>query len=321
MIITHVNDCGFVGETLIKYLRDKGWTLEHIKRARGLLDKTLGIFWKVLNAETDLFHVHYLLQDCFLANKLRNKKVIGHAHGSDLRSSLRSNRWGWIVRSNLKSCDKILVSTPDILSVAHEHRLDAQYLSNPVDFELFYPKPLPKNDKLKIFYPCDLSIVKGTDIFIEGFAKFEESHPNTQLKMIDFGNYPSTLIMKSLVSHWKIENVDFIPKVPHQEMNRLYWESDIVCTDFKLGITLMTSLEAMACNRPVIQYINNEVYGTPVPIYNARTPAEICEGLERLSIQEVGQEVASSQLEYVKRHHDPRKVAKRVGEIYEELVS
>ena len=319
MIITHVNDCGFVGETLIKYLRDERWVLNHIKRARSLLDKTLGILWKVLNAETDIFHVHYLLQDCFLANKVRDRKVIGHAHGSDLRSTLKSDKWGWIVRSNLKDCDRILVSTPDILSVAQEYRSDAEYLLNPVDLELFYPKPPPKNDRLRVFYPCDLSIVKGTDVFIEGFARFQESCPNTELKMIDFGSYQSTLIMKNLLRRRKIENVHLIPKIPHQKMNTLYWESDIVCTDFKLGITLMTSLEAMACNRPVIQYINNELYGNPVPVCNARTPAEILEGLERLSTQEVREQIASSQLEYVKKYHDPCMVAKTVAEIYEEL--
>lgn len=132
-----VNDCAFVGETLIKYLPCE-IEVTHIKRSRHFFDKTFGIAWKIFRAKGDIYHVHYLLQDCYLALKFGKHPLIGHAHGSDLRSSLKHSVWGRMVRHNLKHCDKVLVSTPDVLAFAREFREDAEYLPNPVDTKLFF---------------------------------------------------------------------------------------------------------------------------------------------------------------------------------------
>ncbi|RLI21041.1 hypothetical protein DRO54_04790, partial [Candidatus Bathyarchaeota archaeon] len=68
MKIVMINDCSFVGETLLKYL-SSGFEAVHLKRGRGLFDKTLGIAWKILRSRGDVYHVHYLLQDCYLTLK------------------------------------------------------------------------------------------------------------------------------------------------------------------------------------------------------------------------------------------------------------
>ncbi len=125
-----INDCAYVGETLIKNFPSEIEAV-HLKRSRGLWNKTFGIAWKISQAKGDIFHVHYLLQDCYLALKFGKKPVIGHAHGSDLRTSLKHPLWKRIVKYNLKNCDKIIVSTPDILEIAKQFREDAMYLPNP----------------------------------------------------------------------------------------------------------------------------------------------------------------------------------------------
>ena len=132
-----INDCAFVGETLLKYMPVE-LEKQHIKRSRGFWDKTFGIALNILRVRGDLYHVHYLLQDCYIASRLDKKPLIGHAHGSDLRTNLNHFVWSRIVRHNLKHCDKIIVSTPDILSIAKQYREEAEYLPNPVDAELFY---------------------------------------------------------------------------------------------------------------------------------------------------------------------------------------
>ena len=136
MKIVMVNDCAHVGETLIKYLPEE-FNVLHLKRSRSFFDKTFRIAWKILRSKGDVYHVHYLLQDCYLALKFGKHPVIGHAHGTDLRSSLKHKIWSRIVRYNLESCEKILVSTPDLLSVAREYREDAEYIPNPVDTHIF----------------------------------------------------------------------------------------------------------------------------------------------------------------------------------------
>lgn len=42
---------------------------KHLKRSKGFFDKTFGGAWKILRSKGDLYHVHYLLQDCYLALK------------------------------------------------------------------------------------------------------------------------------------------------------------------------------------------------------------------------------------------------------------
>jgi len=68
MRVVMVNDCAFVGGTLIKYLPDD-FSVLHLKRSRRFFDKTFGIGWRIFRAKGDLYHAHYLLQDCYLALK------------------------------------------------------------------------------------------------------------------------------------------------------------------------------------------------------------------------------------------------------------
>ena len=61
MKVVMINDCAFVAETMQKYLPSYV-ERQHIKRTRGLLNKTFGIAYNILRAKGDVYHVHYLLQ-------------------------------------------------------------------------------------------------------------------------------------------------------------------------------------------------------------------------------------------------------------------
>jgi hypothetical protein len=53
-----VNDCAFVGGTLIKYL-PSFFNVVHIKRTRRFFDKTFGVFWKILRCTAEYFPIPY----------------------------------------------------------------------------------------------------------------------------------------------------------------------------------------------------------------------------------------------------------------------
>jgi hypothetical protein len=144
MKVIMINDCAFVGETLLKYM-SPDIEKQHIKRSRGLWSKTFGLAYKILRMKGDVYHAHYLLQDFYIATRLGRKPLIGHAYGNDLRASLKHPLWARIVRHNLKKCDKVLVSTTDVLDIAKRFRENAEYLPNPVDTEIFYHKPIPEH--------------------------------------------------------------------------------------------------------------------------------------------------------------------------------
>ena len=307
MKLIMINDCAFVGETLLKYMPN-AIEKQHIKRSRGFWSKTFGLAYKILKAKGDIYHVHYLLQDCYIASKLGKKPLIGHAHGSDLRASLRHPLWGRIVRHNLRKCDKVLVSTPDVLGIAKNFREDAEYLPNPVDTEIFYPKPLPEHGgKKRVLIASDSNwSVKGTDIAIRALSRIKD---DVDVSIIAYGvDFARTLSLAySLGLH-----VDVLPKVPHEKLNQYYWNADVVIDRFKLGSLGMVSLEAIACGRPVITYVSSEY-----PEYNSFPLKDVATEDEVIKVIEIADnDLWGKEYNYFRMQHVIDVVLEKLMKIY-----
>jgi len=250
MKVVMINDCAFVGETLIKYLPSHIDAV-HLKRTRKFFDKTVKIAWKILRAKGDIYHCHYLLQDCYIASKLGRRPLIGHAHGTDVRWSVNHFAWKRIVKHDLKKCDKILVSTPDILDKTKEYREDAEYLPNPVDTELFYPKPIEAHEgKLRVLIASDSNWdVKGTDIAIRALSKLKDE---VEVFIVHKGtDFAKTMALAESLGL----RLNVLPETPHENIRNYYWNADVVMDRFMLGSLGMVSLEAIACGRPVLNYV------------------------------------------------------------------
>lgn len=305
-----INDCAFVGETLLKYMG--GIDKVHLKRSRSFLDKTFKLALKIALSRGDVYHVHYLLQDSFLTILLGKKPIVCHAHGSDLRASLNHNVWGRMVRYNLTYCDKVLVSTPDILDIARRYRKDAEYLPNPVDETLFYPKPLERSNKVKVLIASDSNWeVKGTDIALKALSKVKE---HVEVSLIGYGKdlNKSVKLAKSLGL-----NVNILPKVPHEKLNEYYWSHDVVLDQFKLGSLGVVSLEAIASGRPVVTYVSSKYREyEEFPLKDVNTEEEIAN-----AILDADEKLWIKEYEYLKKNHNPRKIAEKVLSIYESISS
>lgn len=307
-----VNDCAYVGATLIKYLPPHVQAV-HIKRSRGFWDKTFGITWKVLRAQADVFHVHYLLQDCYLTLRFGKKPVVGHAHGSDLRTTLKHRVWGRMVRHNLRNCDKILVSTPDVLGTAKMYRQDAEYLPNPIDQQLFYPKPSQAGSgKRRVLIASDSSwSVKGTDVAVKALSAIKK---DVDVSIIAYGtDFDKT---RALADSLDLR-LNVLPKVPHERLNEYYWNSDVVVDRFKIGSLGMISLEAIACGRPVINYVSSDYpENESFPLKDVKEAEDIAE-----VIGDLPKALWEEEYAFVKKHHDIGAVESRLVSIYEELTN
>jgi len=316
MKIVMVNDCAHVGETLIKYLPEEFKVL-HLTRSRNFFDKTFRIAWRILRSEGDIYHVHYLLQDCYLTLKFGKRPVIGHAHGSDLRDALQSRKWGRIVKYNLRNCDKILLAQPTILETAKEYNETAEYFPIPYDPKLFYPKPIPKERKIKrIFLASKHDFkIKGTDKFLYTLAKVNMPF---ELKTINYGKdaQKAQMLAKKLGLKAK-----FISKVHHEKMNELYWEADLVLGSFGVGQLDTVAIEAMACGRPVVHGIKKKFFPNCPLIDIASTDYEITSKLDNLlNSKKARENQVSRQLGYIKQH-DASLLAKKLSETYMEFMS
>jgi glycosyltransferase involved in cell wall biosynthesis len=265
-----------------------------------------------MRVKADVYHVHYLLQDCYIAAKLGKKPLIGHAHGSDLRSSLNHPLWGRIVRHNLKKCDKVIVSTPDILSIAKKFREDAEYLPNPVDTELFYPKPfIAHNGMKRILIASDSNWeVKGTDVAVKALSKIKD---DVEVSIIGYGkDFRRTVALASSLGL----RLNILPKTSHGNLNVYYWNADVVLDRFKLGSLGMVSLEAIACGRPVITCVSSKYqeYGD-FPLKDASTEEEVANAISNADVNLWKKEYA-----YLEKHHKAENVAEKLLKIYNNSV-
>ena len=310
MKVVMINDAAFVGETLLKYMPADLET-QHIKRSRKFWSKTFGLAFKILRAKGDIYHVNYLLQDCYIASRLGKKPLIGHAHGSDVRTSLNHTVWGRIVRHNLKHCDKILVSTPDILGIAKRYREDAEYLPNPINAELFYPKPtVQKGEKKRVLIASDSNwSVKGTDLAIKALSNIKAE---VDVSIIQHGKdfEKTTALATSLGLTLKI-----LPKAPHEKLNEYYWDADVVIDRFALGSLGVASLEAIACGRPVLTYVSSEFpENKDFPLKDLKDEETIANIISNLP-----SDLWEREHLFLKKYHDVKNIESRLLSIYEEL--
>jgi glycosyltransferase involved in cell wall biosynthesis len=310
MKVVMINDAAFVGETLLKYMPTE-LEKQHIKRSRSFWSKTFGLAFKILRAKGNVYHVNYLLQDCYIASRLGKKPLIGHAHGSDLRTSLNHTVWSRIVRHNLKHCDKILVSTPDILHIAKRYNEEAQYLPNPVDTELFYPKPPnSRGEKKRVLIVSDSNwSVKGTDIAIKALSKIKEE---VEVSIVQHGkDFEKT---KALASSLGL-SLKVLPKARHETLNEYYWAADVVIDRFALGSLGLVALEAIACGRPALAWVSSEYpENNDFPLKDLREEEAIAN-----VISDLPSDLWEKEQHFLKKHHDVKSIESRLLSIYEEL--
>jgi glycosyltransferase involved in cell wall biosynthesis len=314
MKIVMINDAAFVGETLLKYLPPE-LEKQQIKRSRGLWDKTFGIAFKILKAKGDIYHAHYLLQDCYIASRLGKKPLVGHAHGSDLRDEIKKRKWGWIIRHNLRKCAKILVAQPTILDAALEFNGTAEYFPIPFDPKIFFPKPPPpEREEKQVFIASTHNFrIKGTDKFLKALASLSAS-----VKIKSLAGGKDFAEAQQLARELGLQ-ADFIPKVSHEKMSELYWESDLVLGSFSIGQLDTVAIEAMACGRPVVHSVSRRFFKS-CPLEELESVDETAEVIQRLLVDKKEREQrVKSQLEYVNATHSAPLLAERLLGIYNAL--
>jgi glycosyltransferase involved in cell wall biosynthesis len=314
MKVVMFNDCSFVGETLLKYLSPEV-EREHIRRTRGLWSKTLGLVYNVLRAKGDVYHANYLLQDCYVASKFGRRPLVGHAMGSDLREEIKTRSWGWMVKHNLRSCDKILLAQPTLLEVAREFNDTAEYLPIPFDPERFFPRALNEGrEEKQVFLASTHDFeVKGTDKFLYALASAK-----CPMTVRSFNAGKDVARAQRLASELKLK-MEFIDRVSHDKMNELFWDSDLVLGSFGVGQLDTVAIEGMACGRPVVHSILKKFFPT-CPLEDVGTVDVAAEIISKLLTDEGGiANRVQSQLDFVNSTHSAPILAKRLLTIYSEL--
>lgn len=307
-----INDCSSVGETLLKYL-PVDIEKQHIKRTRGLWSKTVGVAYKILRSKGDIYHSNYLLQDCYVAVRLGKKPILGWGLGSDVRASLKHPLWSRVVRYNLKNCNKVLVSTPDILAPARRYRDDVEYFPPAVDMGFYYSKPpIQHNGKKKILVASNVNWnVKGTDSAIRALSRLKNE---VEVSIIRYGSdFEKT---RSLASSLGLP-LHVLPIASHEQMREYYWNSDVIVDQFVCGCAGMVSLEAIACGRPAVTYVTSEYEGyEDFPLKDLTTEDQIAE-----ATVQADNNLWKKEYKYLEKKHKPESVVKKLLTIYDSLMN
>lgn len=290
-------------------------------KCNSFFDKTFRYLSKIFSYDVDIIHCHYALEQgmysIFSRTLRKTKKVICHCHGTDIRDVYNDKKLGWIVKFNLKFADKVFVSTPDLL------RPRTELLPNPLDVELFKPvKPvldLKMNHDFSLFFPSrHVWKHKRQDLFLKALRTLVDDGYDCNLVMIDYG--PDVMRSKKLVKELKLDsNVCFIPPIHPKDMALYYNSCDVVWAQMGLGHLGLVSLEAMACDKPVlVDFVYDNAYPDPPPVTKVYSLQDVVtKTKEFLDSRRFNVETRW----WIKKYHSYEAVLERLVKTYNELIS
>ena len=250
--------------------------------------------------EANVLHVHggiwksHLVWS-YLRARFPRKALVVHLHGSEARTGRGLH--------HLRSADRLLASTPDLLRIVPE----AEWQPVPVVLPSAV-SPLPEGKPVIGHFPSDRAI-KGTDSIVDGFLRLgpvQMSSPEPGVTRYEGAG--ATLLV--------------VEGVPHRRALELMDACHLVVDQVnELGIYSLVSAEAMARGRVAVSSYDPTLYPEPLPIV-ITTRDEVRETLATL-LGERGSwsERGARGREYVLRVHAPDAAAKKTIATYDSILA
>jgi len=279
----------------------------------------------LVREKVSIVHVHGGGVIDSLETKVSRAKAIFHFHGSDLRRWLAVDTWRRrYYHSGLAGEDKILVSTPDLLSFLSwkDALKKAEYLPNPVD-PLFYESKMQSEDKHTIFLPTRHNEgIKRTSIAFEAWKVLRKLNPKARLKTIMWGkDFPT------FYKEFKDDNrITWLPLLTRMDYLKHLFSSSVVWGQFAIGIFSLIELEAMAASKPLVHYWNRhiysrDVYDQPPPLDSLRFSPSLAHATNDLLEDEKQRRKIGSMLQrWVLKYHSLERVSQRLHKIYSQIL-
>lgn len=176
----------------------------------------------------------------------------GHLNDWGLKYKVKS----WSIVFSAKYSDYIIVpfqSSKNIL--VNNYNINAEKISI-INYGIDHNKYFPENPKRKekrekiIFFVGELAKAKGVDTLIKATNILIQKNQDIKLALGSNGKDKELLIR--MVKEFNIEDrVDFLGRIPENELPNYYRNSDISVFPSRYGFGLAT-LEAMACGIPAV---------------------------------------------------------------------
>jgi glycosyltransferase involved in cell wall biosynthesis len=220
-------------------------------------------------------HIHWLSQG--IVGTLIGGPFFAQAHGSDLHVNLGNPVLRMVTRYVLEKAKTVFYVTPNLATYAagFEHKL--RYLPNPVHVDETAQAPAPTRLHRALIF-TRLEEIKGVDKI---FPAAERLRKSVELTALEWGP-----LSEEYVQRYR-DTVQFVGRVPHDEIGALLVQFDVIIGQMKQGILSLSELEAMAVGRPVITGIDWSLYPEdPPPVVAAAGPDDIAIAVEMLKNDE-----------------------------------
>lgn len=181
------------------------------------------------------------------AAKLFGKKVILNYHTGEAEEHLRD--WKFTAKPTMKWFDEILVPSQFLVEVFAKYGLTAKPIFNFVDTEKF------KFRERKSLRPIFLSNRNFEDYYnvscvITAFAEILKEFPEAELIVAGAGSQEEKL--KKLTVELQLKNVNFVGRMPNDQMPQLYDSADIYLNASTVDNMPLSIIEAFAAGIPIV---------------------------------------------------------------------
>jgi glycosyltransferase involved in cell wall biosynthesis len=197
-----------------------------------------------------------------LVARLYGKKIVLNYRSGEAEDHLA--RWRTAV-ATLRLCDLIAVPSGYLVDVFARFNLQAQPIFNIVDTSRFcFRRRIPArpvflcNRNLEPMYNVGCTLL--------AFAIIQQRFPDATLTVAGEGSQRREL--EWLVERLRLQNVSFIGRVPHHEMDRLYDRADIYLNSSEIDNMPGSIIEAFASGLPVV---TTDAGGIPYIVRNGET--------------------------------------------------
>jgi len=256
------------------------------------------------------------------------KSNISFATGSDIIELAQKNTIkGRLLRIAYRKSKAVIFSGPYMYDSIKKIKIKkALFIPQIWDFGKFSNNKYEiSKSEFIIFHPTShIWKTKGNDIFIKSFIQLAKKYPQIHLQLIrrgiDFQKTEKLLKEKNME-----KRITIIPNVVSQnKLIEYYNKSNVIVDQFKVGSTGLIGLEAMACEKPLIQFINEDLYKKfyqeMPPILNANTEEKICVKLsELIEDNMLCKKIGKRSKEWLMKYHSNEKTIKKFIYVYDAI--
>ena len=181
--------------------------------------------------------------------KIFGKKIALNYHSGELEDHIET--WKKTALPTMKKFDEIVVPSQFLADVFAKYNLKAKVIFNFADGEKF------KFKERKKLQPIFISNRNFEDHYnvgdcLRAFQIVQRKFPEAKIFIAGFGSQESDL--KKLAGELKLENVEFVGRIPNDEMPQLLEKADVYLNTSIVDNMPLSLIEAFAAGTPVVSY-------------------------------------------------------------------